>query len=335
MESQETSKRWSTHWWTRSAIVASTVTLVSLLGLLEGIDRWAYERIAVLSGTESIQTESPDEVIDGEAAALVVEASREQHVLPYAPPAVTFTLIAAAAVTAVHIAVRFRPVVGFGLLATIAACYGLLALVTFVVTHWMLELCAVPLALTLGYGVTASVDTLQTQAQRRFLQQLFSRHVPPEVARSIWRQREQFLPGGRLHSQKLTATILFADMHGFTALSETVDAKTLMAWVTEYMEAMARLIVDHGGVVDEYFGDALKATFGVPFARTNSDEIMRDAAQGVACALAMGERLQVLNRRWTDRGFPTIDMHIGISTGEVVAACIGRAQPIKFTTMGD
>jgi class 3 adenylate cyclase len=248
---------------------------------------------------------------------------------------VTFTLIAAAAGAAVWITLHYRPVVALGLLATLAACYGLLILVTFLATHRVLELGAVPLALTLGYGVTAAEAVVQTRQQRVFVRQLFSRHVPADLAQAIWRHREQFLPGGRLHSQKVTATVLFADMRGFTALSEAVDAKTLMEWVNEYIEAMARLIMEHGGVVDEYFGDALKANFGVPFARANSDEITRDASQGVTCALAMGETLQALNRRWHDRGFPRIDMRVGVSTGEVMAACIGRTQPLKFTTMGD
>lgn len=335
MQSQQTSTSWSAHWGTRGVAVASTVILISLLGMLDGIDHWAHERIAALSGSESMQPQLPDEVADGETDARIAAPPQQQDSFPRVPPPVTFMLVTAAALTVVWITAQCRPVVALGLVATLTACYGLLILVTFLATHWMLELGAVPLALTLGYGVTAAEAAVQARQQRRFVRQLFSRHVPQDLAQAIWRHREQFLPGGRLHSQKLTATVLFAGMRGFTALSETVDAKTLMEWVSEYLEAMARLIMDHGGVVDEYFGDALKANFGAPFARATSEEITRDASQGVACALAMGELLQVLNRRWHDRGFPRIDMRVGISTGEVVAACIGRTQPLKFTTMGD
>lgn len=335
MQSQQTSTRWSAHWGTRGVAVASTVILLSLLGMLDGIDRWAHERLAALSGTESMQPQLPDEVADGKTGAVVAAPPRQQDSFPRVPQAVTFIFIAAAALTAVWITEQCRPAAAFGLVATLTVCYGLLILVTFFTTHWITELCAVPLALTLGYGVTSAEAAVQARQQRLFVRHLFSRHVPLDLAQAIWRHREQFLLGGRLHSQKLTATILFADMRGFTALSETIDAKTLMEWVSAYMETMARLIMDHGGVVDEYFGDALKANFGVPFARVSSDEISRDASHGVACALAMGEALQVLNRRWHDRGFPKIDMRVGLSTGEVVAACIGRTQPFKFTTMGD
>jgi class 3 adenylate cyclase len=315
--------------------VASIVGLIWLLGLLGWFDQWAYESITALGGVESLQTEPPAEVADGEPDSPVGEPSRAPLHLPSAHPVLTFALIAAAALTAVYSAGRVRPAAALGLVATLTFCYGLLVLITFLLTHRLLEVWTVPLALTLGYGVTAADTSVQARGQRRFVRQLFSRHVPPDLARAIWRRREEFLPGGRLHSQKLTATVLFAGMRRFAALSETVDARTLTEWVNDYMAAMARVVVDHGGIVDNYFGDALKADFGVPFARATSDDILQDASQGVACALAMGEALQVLNRRWQDRGFPPIDLRVGLSTGEVVAACIGRSQPLKFTTMGD
>jgi hypothetical protein len=88
-------------------------------------------------------------------------------------------------------------------------------------------------------------------------------------------------------------------------------------------------------VVEGYFGDALKATFGVPFARERSDEIGQDASKAVACALAMGEALQVLNRQWDDRGTPEIVMRVGVATGDVRAECIGHAHSLKFTTTGN
>jgi class 3 adenylate cyclase len=183
--------------------------------------------------------------------------------------------------------------------------------------------------------VAVALAVVRARRRRWFVQQLLSRHVHPDLAEAIWRRREQFLPGGRLHSQKLTATVLFAEMRGFAARAKTVDAGVVMEWTSDYMETMARVIVDHGGVVDGYFGDALKANFGVPFARLKSDDIVQDASQAVACALAMGEMLQGLNRRWHYRRFPMIDMRVGVATGEVVALCIGRTEPLKFTTMGD
>jgi class 3 adenylate cyclase len=114
-----------------------------------------------------------------------------------------------------------------------------------------------------------------------------------------------------------------------------MDAQVTMQRTSDYMETMSRLIVAHRGVVEEYFGDALKATFGVPFARLTPEETAQDASQAVACALAMGKALQGLNRGWHARGFPMIDMRVGVGTGEVTAGYTGRAQRHKFATSGE
>jgi class 3 adenylate cyclase len=114
-----------------------------------------------------------------------------------------------------------------------------------------------------------------------------------------------------------------------------LDVGVVTKWMTDYLDTMARIVVDHRGIVEQCFGDALKANFGVPFPRANSDEIRADASQAVACAVAMGEALQVLNRRWQDRGFPPIDMRVGLSTGKVTALCVGRTSLLRFTTMGE
>jgi adenylate cyclase len=313
--------------WIPVVAVTLTVVLLSFLGVTDEIDRWFYERMGVPPSFFETTAESG-------TATLGLGIPELQSPFPHTVSALTFMLIAFAAFTAVWFTQRFRPVVALGFVVTFVVSSALL-LALFLTAGWTGRLSIVPLALVLGYGIVEAEAAVHARRRTRFVQQLFSRHVPSHLAEAIWRRREQFLPGGPLHSQKLMATILFADMRGFTARAKILDAKVMMEWTTDYVESMARLIVEHGGVVDEYFGDALKANFGVPFARASSPEVARDASQAAACALAMGETLQGLNRRWQDRGFPMIEMRVGVATGEVVAACIGRTQPFKFTTMGD
>lgn len=124
-------------------------------------------------------------------------------------------------------------------------------------------------------------------------------------------------------------------MRNFVARSEITDTRLAIERTSDYMETMGRLIVAHCGVVEEYFGDTLKAMFGVPFARLTPEETAQDASLAVACALAMGEALQGLNRRWHTRGFPAVDMRVGVGTGEVTTGCAGRAQRRKFATRGE
>ncbi len=99
------------------------------------------------------------------------------------------------------------------------------------------------------------------------LMQLFSRHVSKEVAETIWLQREQFLDGGRPRPQRLVVTALFTDLTGFTTVSEKHPPEVLMEWLNEYMDAMARQVSRHGGVIRQYAGDSVVALFGVPVPR--------------------------------------------------------------------
>jgi adenylate cyclase len=164
---------------------------------------------------------------------------------------------------------------------------------------------------------------------------IFSKQVSPDVAAEMWRSRDEFIKGGRLEPRLLTATILFTDLHNFTPVAERLTPTELMDWLNLYMDRMAGLVMQHGGVVDDYYGDAIKADFGVPIARTNEQAMDEDARQAVRCALAMGVALETMNRDWEAAGLPHISMRVGIATGEVVAGCLGSTKRMKFTTLGD
>lgn len=246
---------------------------------------------------------------------------------------VLFTL--AAALLAVWVTNRLRPITSLVVLLGVALAGAFLTYAAFVWWRRVMDLTPVPLALMLGYGATVVENFIQEQRKRAALMQIFSKHVSPEVADAIWQQRDQFMAGGRLRSQKLIATVLFTDLKGFTSISERMDTQGLMDWINAYMEVMAQLVMKYGGVVDDYFGDAIKANFGVPFPRTEEADMRRDAANAVDCALAMEAEMKRLNKLWQEQGLPTVGMRVGIFTGEVVAGCLGSAQRLKFTTIGD
>jgi len=191
------------------------------------------------------------------------------------------------------------------------------------------------MAFLLSAALVTSFMSHREKMEKEVLMQLFSRHVSPEVAASIWRQRDLFFSGGRPRSQKMTATILFSDLQGYTGASELLEPQALIDWLNMYMEAMADLVMDYGGVVDDYAGDGIKANFGVPLPRTKEPEIKNDAVQAVNCALAMGKKMERLNAEWKRDGLPEVNMRIGIFSGEIVAGALGSAQRLKYTTVGD
>jgi adenylate cyclase len=108
-----------------------------------------------------------------------------------------------------------------------------------------------------------------------------------------------------------------------------------MAWVNVYLDAMTQVIMRHDGVIDDYAGDSIKANFGVPLKRVSNEEVAKDANNAVACALAIEHEMHRMNDRHKKDGLPTVGMRIGIHTGPVLAGCVGSAERMKYTTVGD
>ena len=191
----------------------------------------------------------------------------------------------------------------------------------------------------LGWMVNAMVVTAlisnREKQDRAVLMSLFSRHVSPQVAQAVWAQRDQFLDNGRLRPQKLVVTTLFSDIEGFTPVAESMEPHKLLDWLNTYLEAMVTIIADHGGVVDDYYGDMIKADFGVLTAGQTEEDIKREAKNAVRCAMTMEQEMIRLNAQWQQEGLPAVRMRIGINTGPVVAGSLGSAQRLKFTTVGD
>jgi adenylate cyclase len=171
--------------------------------------------------------------------------------------------------------------------------------------------------------------------QRELLMRLFAKHVSNDVADEIWQHREDFTDSGRPASRKLVVTVLFSDIEHFTSVSEKLAPQALMEWLNTYMEAMANQVIEHGGVIDDYYGDAIKANFGVPVSRTMDSEIRNDACNALRCALAMQAALVDINEQCVAHGVPRLHMRIGICTGPVVAGCLGSSRRMKYTTIGD
>jgi len=200
---------------------------------------------------------------------------------------------------------------------------------------WWIPLVPPAMSWSISAGIATAYMSNREKRQRALLMHLFSRHVSAEVAETIWRQRDQFLDGGRPRSQKLMATVLFSDLRGFTSVAEKMDPEDLIDWLNTYMESMAQSVMQHSGVIDEYAGDGIKADFGVPIPRTSDADIRRDAVNAVNCALAMEKRMVELNVFWKEKQLPSAGIRIGIFTGPVVAGLIGSSQRLKYTTIGD
>jgi adenylate cyclase len=182
--------------------------------------------------------------------------------------------------------------------------------------------------------VTSYVSHLDRK-ERGQLMQLFSKEVSPDIAQALWDHRDELLAGRKPQSKKLVATVLFTDLVGFSTTSEGLDPAHLMDWLNEYMDGMARAVMDNHGVVEKYIGDSVMAVFGIPIPRTTAEEQAQDARNAVRCALAMERELVKLNEQWKARGLPIVGMRVGIHTGELVAGSLGSTERSEYTVIGD
>lgn len=208
------------------------------------------------------------------------------------------------------------------------------AFIAFLRQWWIPVVPAVLTCLVSAVLTTAYMSSRENK-ERALLMQLFSKHVSKEVAETIWQEREHILLHGRPLSRKLTVTSFFSDLRGFTSVSEKMDPQDLMEWLNTYMETMTRIIMDHGGVVDDYAGDGIKANFGAPLPRASEALIAQDAVNAVRCALAMENEMNRLNVVCRQKDLPSLKMRVGIYTGLAVAGPLGSSTRMKYTTVGD
>jgi len=216
-----------------------------------------------------------------------------------------------------------------GLVATAAGAYA-----AFLGGWW---LPAVPAALAWigGAGLASLLVRREERAQRSALMRLLSIHVSGPIAQEVWRRRDEFTAGGRPLPTRLTATLLFSDIVGFTGIAERLEPDALSRWLSLYMAAMTERIDAAGGVVEKFAGDGITAMFGVPVPRKTETEIAADAQAAVRCALALAEALAALNADYRAAGLPEIRMGVGIGTGELVAASVGSADRLQYAVIGD
>ena len=224
---------------------------------------------------------------------------------------------------------RFDAAVAAGLAILIVAVHAVF------LAGWWIPLVPPALGWVASAGVVSAYVSGREKKERSRLMGLFSAYVSPELAEAIYQDRQHFLASGRPVPQRLTVTVFFCDVSGFTTISESLEPAVLMGWLYGFMEAITPIVGQHRGVILRFSGDSIMAVFGVPVAHTSDDEIARDAVNAVDCALAMQQRLVALNGSLRERGLPLIGMRIGILTGPVTAGSLGTEQRMEYNVHGD
>ena len=161
---------------------------------------------------------------------------------------------------------------------------------------------------------------VSAEAQRSALSRYFSPNIANELAtRNPATDRPSVHP----------VAVLFADMVGFTAISERLDPDALIELLRDFHGRLARTAFAHDGTVDKYIGDAIMVHFGTPSPRDD------DPLRALNCAAGMIEEIERWNADRQSSGQEAIEVGIGIHFGEVVVGNIGDANRLEYTVLGD
>lgn len=161
--------------------------------------------------------------------------------------------------------------------------------------------------------------------EKRYLNDAFKRYVAPGVVQEVIRNPSSL----SLRGETKELTVFFSDIRGFTAISELLSPEQLSQLMNEYLTAMSNLVMDHGGTVDKFIGDAIMAIWGAPLPLVDQEK------KAVQTALASVETLKRLQPSWSRMGLPLIKIGIGINTGMMRVGNFGSEKRFDYTVLGD
>ena len=213
--------------------------------------------------------------------------------------------------------------------ATLATALGIGMMVGLNAAAWhgglVLPLASSLLIAAAIYTMNMAYGYFVESRSKRRLAGRFREYVPPEVVAKM-----ELDPEAYDKPKTAELTILFADIRGFTGISEALSPEALRDYINEYLTEMSAIIRDrHRGTLDKYIGDAIMAFWGAPM------EDPQHARNAVLAALDMQRHCEALNARLAARGWPRLAIGIGVNSGTVRVGNMGSRVRRAYTAMGD
>lgn len=157
------------------------------------------------------------------------------------------------------------------------------------------------------------------------IQNAMGKYISQDVMQNVVKNIDSLKLGGK----RANVTVLFADIRGFTAMSEKMSAEEVSLILNEYFSEIEPIIAKYNGVINKFIGDAVMAIFGEPIQDKNH------AINAVRCADEMLKKVYELQKKWLEEGKPKIEIGIGINTDEAFVGNIGTETRLEYTVIGD
>jgi adenylate cyclase len=190
---------------------------------------------------------------------------------------------------------------------------------------WVLPIVSVSVAMAAVYLGVLLLKYIYEEKEKRRIRSAFGHYLAPQVLEAVIRSPDKLKLGG----ERRYMTVLFSDIEGFTSLSEQLTPEEISAILNEYFDHMMNCIKRTGGTLDKFIGDALMAEWNAPIAQADH------AARACETALLMMEELRILGEKWKQEQKPSMNIRIGINTGEMVVGNMGSGEIFDYTVIGD
>jgi adenylate cyclase len=176
------------------------------------------------------------------------------------------------------------------------------------------------------YGLQLFFGFFFESRRKKQLGNIFGQYIPNELVEEMSKSDDEF----SLKGENRIMTVFFSDVRGFTTISEEIEnPQDLCDLINDILTPVTHVIHDHKGTIDKYIGDAIMAFWGAPVKNT------RHAYHAVKAALDVVESLKGINTRFKLKGWPQVDLGIGLNTGAMVVGNMGSQFRIAYTVMGD
>lgn len=177
----------------------------------------------------------------------------------------------------------------------------------------------------IAYAAVGSAARAVGSEQRKFAQSALGKYLPRDIASEIIADPDRLELGG----EKRPIFVIFSDLEGFTKLSHAIAPEMVATLLNRYLEMLSEVVLEHGGTIDKFVGDAVVAFWGAPISRPD------DGFNAARCAWAMFEAGEAF-RKGAPEGVPPIGKtRVGLHYGEAIVGNFGGEGRIQYTALGD